>query len=103
MTTQPTTKESNMKHLIVNESTTFGGETAAGIMHNRCVLTARDMGADWPEAFTYAVVAGWDDEGGEDDSAMLEVAARFGWDAELIAFIRDAHQRFGALEMTATS
>lgn len=84
--------------LMLSERTRFGGETAAGIMRNRCAFTCRDMGADWPEAFAYAVVLGWDSEDPDDpEGAMLEQAARWGWDAELIAFLRDAHERFTAL------
>lgn len=79
-----------MRHIILTELTRSGGETGAGIMRNRCAFTPRDMGADWPEAFTYAVVLGWDD-------AMEEQAARWGWDAATVAFLRDAHARFAAL------
>jgi len=68
-------------------------------MRNRCAFTSRDMAEDWPEAFTYAVVMGWDcddpDEG--DHDAGSEMAEKFGWDAELVAFIRDAHLRFEEL------
>jgi hypothetical protein len=76
--------------LIVNEHTRSGGETGAAVMRNRCAFTPRDMGADWPEAFTYAVVSGWDD-------ATEELAARWDWDPALVEFLRDAHQRFQEL------
>jgi hypothetical protein len=72
------------------------GETGAGTLRNRCAFTSRDMGADWPDAFTFAVVCGWDDEDGE-SSAMDKVAARWGWDAAMVEFLRDAHRRFAAL------
>ena len=54
-----------------------GQPTAAKTMRDRCGFTSRDMGASWSDAFTYAVI--------------------FGWDAELIAFLRDAHDRFRTL------
>lgn len=73
--------------VILNEQTRNGDETGAGIMRNRCAFTPRDMGADWPEAFTYAVVLGWDD-------AMAEMAARWDWDEAMVEFLRDAHRRF---------
>ena len=76
--------------VILNEDTRSGGESGAGIMRNRCAFTPRDMGADWPEAFTYAVVFGWDD-------ATEEMAVRWGWDSALLDFLRDAHRRFQAL------
>lgn len=64
-------------------------------MRNRCAFTSRDMAADWPEAFTYAVVYGW-------GKAMKDVAAEQGWDAELVKFIRDAHKRFRVLSDEVT-
>lgn len=77
-------------YVVLNERTRFGGETGAGILRNRCAFTPRDMGADWPEAFTYAVVAGWDE-------AMDDMAARWDWDPALVEFLRDAHRRFEQL------
>ena len=76
--------------IVLNETSFTAGKSGAGVMRNRCAFTSRDMGADWPEAFTYAVVFGWDD-------AMDEVAAEFGWDAPLVAFLVDAHERFKAV------
>lgn len=70
--------------------------TGAAIMRNRCAFTSRDMAADWPEAFTYAVVFGWDADDDE-DGVMDTIASRFGWDAELVAFLRETHERFKAL------
>ena len=57
-----------VRAFILSEGSRFGGETGAGLMRNRCAFTPRDMAADWPDAFTYAIVSGW----GE---AMEEVAA----------------------------
>ena len=79
-----------VRAFILSEGSRFGGETGAGLMRNRCAFTPRDMAADWPDAFTYAIVSGW----GE---AMEEVAEAQEWDAELVAFLRDAHSRFDAL------
>jgi hypothetical protein len=76
--------------IMLNERTRSGGETGAGIMRNRCAFTSRDMAADWPEAFTYAVVLGWDD-------AMDSMAAKFEWDDAMVEFLRDAHRRFAVL------
>ena len=86
--------------IVLTERTRFGGETGAGIMRNRCAFTARDMAEDWPEAFTYAVVMGWDDETNDPDAgdAMSDMASKYGWDDELVAFLRDAHRRF--MELT---
>jgi hypothetical protein len=78
------------EYAILSEHTRSGGETGAGIMRNRCAFTPRDMGADWPEAFTYAVVAGWDD-------ALEHMAARWEWDPALVEFLQDAHRRFRQL------
>lgn len=92
---------SSEKHFIVNESS-FNTETdsGAGLMRNRCAFTSRDQAADWPEAFTYAIVKGWDakdEDDPEDVGAMAEVAEKFGWDESLVAFLRDAHERFKQL------
>lgn len=76
--------------IVLNEDTRFGSETGAGIMRNRCAFTVRDMGDDWPAAFTYAVVLGWNE-------ATAEMAARWDWDDEMVAFLQDAHARFTAL------
>lgn len=32
-----------------------------------------------------------------DGDPMADVASKFGWDDELVTFLRDAHQRFKAL------
>ena len=76
--------------VILSDKTRRGWETGAGIMRNRCAFTSRDMGDDWPEAFTYAIVAGWDE-------AMTEMAEKFEWDAPLVEFLNDAHTRFAEL------
>lgn len=88
-----------VRAIMLTEHTRFGGETGAGIMRNRCAFTTRDMGHDWPEAFTYAIVLGWDssDLGDGADEAMRNQAAKWGWDEELVAFLRDAHERFKTL------
>jgi hypothetical protein len=74
-------------------------ETGAGIMRNRCAFTSQDMSGGWSQAFTYAVVCGWDaDPDNPDDAdAMDFVAAQHDWDQPLIDFLRDAHRRFKEL------
>lgn len=81
--------------LILNEMLRSGRESGAGLMRNRCAFTSRDMAADWPEAFTYAVVFGWGDD--DEPGAWDELAEKWGWDKELLDFLRDAHKRFSAL------
>lgn len=71
--------------------------SGARLMRDRCAFTSRDMAADWPDAFTYAVVLGWSGEDDEDEDALPEVAERHGWDAAMVAFLRDAHERFRRL------
>ncbi len=90
---------SNDRNLILTEQTRFGGESGAGMMRNRCAFTSRDMGADWPDAFTYAIVYGWDGDPDDpaDKGAWAEVAAEWGWDEELVTFLRNAHQQFSSL------
>lgn len=85
--------------VVLTERTMFGGETGAGAMRNRCAFTCRDMGADWPDAFTYAIVYGWGGDSDEpnDAGAWDQQAAKWGWDAELVEFLRDAHSRFDRL------
>ncbi len=85
--------------VVLTENTRSGDETGAGLMRNRCAFTSRDMAADWPEAFTYAVIFGWgpDEDDPEDSGAWDAVAAKHGWDPELVAFLRDAHERFTRL------
>lgn len=85
------------RHVILNEQTRKGDETGAGIVRNRCAFTSRDMGASWSDAFTYAVVFGWDDDEVPADGAMDEQAERWQWDPALVGFLRDAHARFAAL------
>jgi hypothetical protein len=91
MNTQPPTV------VMLNERYRSGRETGAGIMRNRCAFTVRDMGSDWPESFTYAIVLGWDDDASPEDGAMAEQAAKHGWDDEMITFLREAHERFAEL------
>lgn len=86
--------------ILLTEDSRWGGETGAGLMRNRCAFTSRDMGAHWGDSFTYAVVYGWDpdpEDEPEDGSAMDEQAAKWGWDAEMIEFLREAHRRFEEL------
>lgn len=97
--------------LFLNENTRFGGETGAALMRNRCAFTTRDMSEDWASAFTYAIVFGWDSDEPQDiaedpdfpGGAMREQADRWGWDHELISFLRDTHERFAALADRAAS
>ena len=67
-------------------------------MVNRCAFTSRDMAHDWPEAFTYAIVLGWHDDDDPSCDAMQEIAEQFEWDDELVAFLRDCHERFKTLK-----
>ena len=76
----------------MGEEVRFPGDTGAGLMRNRCAFTSRDMTADWADAFTYAVVAGLSDED------AVAGAEDFGWDDAVIAFLRQAHDRFKALD-----
>lgn len=85
------------EQIILNENSANGDETGAGLMRNRCAFTSRDMGADWPEAFTYAVVLGWSDGENDPDDAWDELAQKYGWDDELLTFLRDANARFQQL------
>ena len=78
------------RHILLTENTRFGGETGAGLMRNRCAFTPKDMGYEFDSAFTYAIVFGWED-------ALSEQADKWGWDEELVAFIRNAHEQFAAL------
>jgi hypothetical protein len=86
---------SGEKIVILSETTRMGVETGAGIMRNRCAFTSRDMAADWPEAFTYAIVSGWSTY--PENDAMPELAAKYEWDDEMVAFLVDAHERFAQL------
>ena len=79
---------------VLHEESHAPLSSGADMMRNRCAFTSRDMAAEWPEAFTYAVVFGWEE-------ATKEVAARFGWDTELLDFLADAHERFEALSKAA--
>jgi hypothetical protein len=76
--------------ILNEESRWYSTETGASIMRNRCAFTSTDMAADWHHAFTYAVVFGW-------KGAWREVAERYEWDDELVAFLKDAHRRFKKL------
>lgn len=93
--TQPAQRSHFRRALFLTERTRFGDETGAGILRNRCAFTPRDMGADWPEAFTFAVVCGWGD--GDEDDAWAQMADRWDWDEPMVEFLRDAHRRFLAL------
>jgi hypothetical protein len=85
--------------LMLNENTLLS-QSGAGKMERRCAFTSRDMSLDWPEAFTYAVVFGWDSDPADSDNpddGWSEFVERFGWDEPLIEFLRDAHRRFAEL------
>lgn len=87
----------NDRIVMLSEDTMFTDQTGAGILRNRCAFTSRDMGADWPEAFTYAVVFGWHDDEHPEDDATDEIARKHAWDDELISFLRETHERFKLL------
>jgi hypothetical protein len=76
--------------VILNDRTRFGGETGAGLMRNRCAFTSKDMAAEWDSAFTYAIVYGW-------SGAWSDLAERYGWDDELVTFLRKSHREFKML------
>ena len=88
-----------MRYVILNERTRFGGETGADLMRNRCSFTSKDMAEEWDAAFAYAIILGWDadEDEPEEDGCMEAMAERWGWDAEMVAFLRDTHERFAAL------
>ena len=85
------------EYIVLNEESFSDETTGAGRLRNACAFTSRDMGADWPEAFTWAIVFGWGDEDYPDEDATSEIAEKFGWDDQLVAFLEDAHKRFLAL------
>lgn len=90
----------DIKHVILSDRYRFPDETGAGRLRTQCAFTSRDMAADWPEAFVYAVVYGWgrdETDPTDDTDCYPELAERYGWDETLIAFLRDAHERFKAL------
>lgn len=66
-------------------------------MRDHCAFTSRDQGADWASAFTYAVVFGWGGEPGDSEDAWPEIAERFGWDQELVDFLKRTHAEFDKL------
>jgi hypothetical protein len=75
-------------------------ETSAEMMRDRCAFTSQDMSEGWANAFTYAIVLGWDadpDDDPDDAGVMDLIAARFGWDERMVEFLRDAHRRFSEL------
>lgn len=86
-----------VEHVLLNEETRFGGESSAGIMRNRCAFTSKDMSREWADAFTFSIVFGWSDEDFPEDDAWGEISTYHGWDAEMVAFLKDAHERFLAL------
>lgn len=58
-----------------------------------CATNPRDWGARWDDAWLYAILVGWDCEKTVHDGtcthgAMEEMAARYGWSAELVERLR---------------
>jgi hypothetical protein len=91
--------EGTNRIVLLNENTRFGSESGAGLMRNRCAFTSKDMGDEFGDAFTYAIVMGWDGDPDEpgDEGAWTEQAGKWGWDEALVAFLRETHERFTAL------
>lgn len=56
-------------------------------LHAAICTTSRDMGEAKLDAWVYGVVVGW-------DSAMPELAAKFGWTEETQARLRQLHEVF---------
>ena len=70
---------------------------SADRMRDNCAFTSRDQAADWASAFTYAIVFGW---GGDEplvEDCWQEIADRFGWDQELIDWLKRTHAEFEKL------
>lgn len=90
------------QHQILSDHDRFPEEPGATLIRNQCAFTSRDMSMHWADAFTYGIVLGWDAaaDDPEPEDAMSEIAAAHGWDEQMIAFVRDAHERFLALRET---
>lgn len=74
---------------------TDGEEHPRESLKSAIVFSADDWGASRALAWVYGIVVGWDDEDGNDD-AMVELAAKFGWDATGVARLRRLHAAFEA-------
>jgi hypothetical protein len=56
-------------------------------LHAAVCTTSRDMGETKLDAWIYGVVVGW-------DTAMAELAAKYGWSEETCARLRHLHEAF---------
>lgn len=60
--------------------------------HDTICLHARDWAADSRDAWLWGIIVGWED--GEDESALLDVAAKHGWPAAEVDRLRDLRASF---------
>lgn len=86
-----------MRHVIANDIPYSSVQTnPLKALSDLLAFSSRDWGEERDTAWLYGIVCGWDGDEG-DESAMPEVAAKFGWADDRIARLRALHRNFEAL------
>lgn len=86
-------------HVIANDLPFSNGETnPLEALHDSVAFSSMDWGEARDVAWIYGIVCGWDADDADEESAMPEVAAKFGWTGEQVARLRALHASFEALK-----
>jgi len=64
-------------------------------------FSSRDWSTTKGDAWLYGIVLGWDDDSGDDASAMDDVATRHGWTQDDVARLRRLHTNWQAIQARA--
>lgn len=82
-------------NIIANDIPYFGGQTnPLKALESTVTFSSMDWGEARDTAWIYGIVCGWDEDDPEEESAMPELAAKFGWTDEQVTRLRALHAEF---------
>jgi hypothetical protein len=82
-------EESEAERAVLAEAIDSAGKAIA--------FSSADWGADKRQAWVYGIILGWDRDDDGEETAMGELAAKFGWDEANVARLRKYHKAIAAL------
>lgn len=83
-----------MAHHIAEQTP---AESPLESLSDTIAFSSADWGAARDLAWIYGIVLGWDDEDDPDESAMPEIAQRYGWTTAGVARLRRLHAEYERL------
>ncbi|MFC8182434.1 hypothetical protein ACFULT_26480 [Rhodococcus sp. NPDC057297] len=72
-------------------------------LEQMCAFSSKDWSTEKEAAWLYGIVSGWDSDDPDDDPAMPELQARFGWNDEAVARLRRLREQWVTLAAAAAA